>query len=438
MRSFNQESDGDRITWEQQAGDAYRNLVELRLLHQKDPAAALRVWEWYRAAPSRRDTISVESGKKTNDTFRSVQIPFRALEAGAPRPIIKEMDATVFLPIHEAKVITYAWLTNGLAIWISDGMEIHSEWSALDKEVFRQVAERFVDDCADPSSDVSVIRADGQQLYRWLFAPIEPYLRPGQLLLIESDKNVGLIPFQAIADSSGHYLGERWTFLYSPGILYRETRPTPRKPLGELHGVIVGISRVSGTLAEGLPSLPDAVVEAETIAGRFRSRTLLLDNGATFEAVENALAGAETFHFAGHALVAAQHPGLLLTGSSNERTGDVHEAILFGIKEIRKMHLTKCQLVVLSACSTAKSEDFSFDPEDLVGAFLRDGARNVVASRWNVDSSTTRIFMNSFYAGLGTKQSVPLALQTAASAMRGNAMTSHPYFWAAFSGYGAN
>jgi CHAT domain-containing protein/tetratricopeptide (TPR) repeat protein len=438
MRAFSQESDRDRLTWEKETGNVYRYLVELKLIHRKDPVAALRVWEAYRAAPIVQDSVFTNARDRINDISSFSEIPFEALESSHAFSSVMEIDAATPFALPNTRLVSYAWLADGLAIWVSDGIETHSEWTAINKETFGQMANRFVEDCSNPQSDVLTIRADGQQLYRWLFAPIEHYLRPGQLIVVEADENVGLIPFQALPDPSGSYLGASWVFLYSPGIGYRKITNAAPKPIWQLHGVVVGISGVRGNLAEGLPSLPDAAIEAEKVAMLFRARTLLLDSSATSEALGEALIRAEVFHFAGHALVTTEPRGLLLTGRKNGAAGDTQDSVLFGTEEIRKLHLQKCQLVVLSACSTARSEDVFFDPEDLVGAFLRAGARDVVASRWNVDSATTRRFMASFYAGIGGRNNVPSALQMAASVIRKDAKTSHPYFWAAFSGYGTS
>jgi len=71
-----------------------------------------------------------------------------------------------------------------------------------------------------------------------------------------------------------------------------------------------------------------------------------------------------------------------------------------------------------------------------VSEFLQAGARNVVASRWNVDSMATSDFIEIFYGAVLSGDSVADALQTAADAFRKTPGRSHPYYWAAFSAFG--
>ena len=64
------------------------------------------------------------------------------------------------------------------------------------------------------------------------------------------------------------------------------------------------------------------------------------------------------------------------------------------------------------------------------------GVREVVASRWAVDSSATRDLMLHFYRELCGGKPPALALGLAERAVRLNGTTNHPYFWAAFSLFG--
>jgi CHAT domain-containing protein len=97
--------------------------------------------------------------------------------------------------------------------------------------------------------------------------------------------------------------------------------------------------------------------------------------------------------------------------------------------------LNSLKLAVFSACGTAKTTELS-DSDSLVTAFLHAGARNVVASRWNVDSMATADFVDLFYGSLLSGASTEGALQNAASAFRKMPERAHPYYWAAFAAFG--
>jgi CHAT domain-containing protein len=81
-------------------------------------------------------------------------------------------------------------------------------------------------------------------------------------------------------------------------------------------------------------------------------------------------------------------------------------------------------------------KESAIDPEDLVRGFLRAGVPQVIASRWNVDSAATAAFMDEFYSELLAGGSLAGVLTGAAGKIRSNPDMSHPYYWAAFTGFG--
>jgi len=74
------------------------------------------------------------------------------------------------------------------------------------------------------------------------------------------------------------------------------------------------------------------------------------------------------------------------------------------------------------------------DPNSLVHGFLAAGARGVIASRWDVDSSTTATLMRGFYENIAAGANIAEALR-AASADLQQTNKQQPFFWAAFSVY---
>jgi CHAT domain-containing protein len=90
--------------------------------------------------------------------------------------------------------------------------------------------------------------------------------------------------------------------------------------------------------------------------------------------------------------------------------------------------------VTVSACRGAGERAYS--GEGLVGfawAFLRAGARRVIAGLWDVDDRSTAELMDALYARLAAGDSVPRALRAAKLAMlRQGGTTSKPYYWGPF------
>lgn len=95
--------------------------------------------------------------------------------------------------------------------------------------------------------------------------------------------------------------------------------------------------------------------------------------------------------------------------------------------------MKSCRLAVLSACATAASDlDGAWNPDGLVRAFLRAGAAEVVASRWNVDSEATAELMEAFYRSVAAGAAPGEALEAASREIRARHGRSHPHYWAAF------
>jgi CHAT domain-containing protein/Flp pilus assembly protein TadD len=137
-------------------------------------------------------------------------------------------------------------------------------------------------------------------------------------------------------------------------------------------------------------------------------------------------------------------------GVSDERMGDYSYVVfyadtaesdkaLFTVKQIYGLKL-KSDLVVLSACETAKGE--LQKSEGVIGlsrAFIYAGARSVLSSLWLIDDSSTKDVMKNFYMRLSSGIGKAEALRQAKIDFLHNTAgsTQHPFFWAAFTLYGS-
>jgi CHAT domain-containing protein len=421
-----------RRGWERETGEAYRLLVRLLLVDRRDQFGALRVWEWFRAEALHQDPPVAKGADDVRSAWR-VAIPFEALDSGVSLPSMQALDR-VLPRLHDVTVLSYAWLGDGLAIWIFDSKGVHSQWVNVSQESLERVARRYSENCSDSATSASEIDRDGEQLYTWLIRPIEGFLPPQRLMVIEPDGPIGLIPFQALKSRNGQYFGATRAILFSPGIDLTGRHRDLNFPLDS--ALVIGVPSVKSGLTDGLPALPDAGLETEMVAEHFRQKTVLLGSEATRDAVLRELPESTVFHFAGHALSGPRRRGLLLAGAGTGLSKKAGDAVLLDSETIGGTPMSRCRLAVLSACSTAKTEDAMVDPQELAGAFLRAGVGNVVASRWNVDSQVTVHFMGIFYSRLQAGDTIPQALQIAAAEVRKDPRTVHPHYWAAFSSFG--
>jgi CHAT domain-containing protein len=343
-------------------------------------------------------------------------------------------DPTAF---RQTTVISYMQLATGLAVWVFDDRGITARWVAVSPQKLGRLARNFRDECADPNSDLTILRQDARRLYDLLIAPVSDHLSSERVLVIEPDDAIAEVPVAALLEPSGRYLGEVYPLVFSPGLLYQQHLHSAQKFTPHQRALAIGAPALGGDLADSLGPLSDATDEAQYVAAKFETATVFTGGQASLSNVRRELPRAAIFHFAGHAVANAEELGLMLAGPHSPDAQARTTAVL-NVSNLTTIDLKKLQLAVLSACSTATGdEDEPRDPENLVRIFLRAGVPHVVASRWNVNSNTTAQFMHIFYDHLLLDHgSVSGSLQAAGAALRRAAGTAHPYYWAAFSAFG--
>jgi CHAT domain-containing protein len=399
-------------------------LVELKL-KQQDITGALELWEWYRAAPRRVPSSS--SGGAV-----PAELSPTALDAGPDLPPLtavtrRESELTT------QTVVSYAVLPGGLAVWVYDNRGVRGRWIPLAPEELRRRLERFTKLCADPRSDITILRQEASRLYSILISGVADWLPPDRRLLVEPDIDIESVPLEALIDPGGRYLIESYALTSWPGLYDADSLRNDDDFSINKHVLVVGSAAGAPDGETSLAPLPDALNEAQTVARNFPSSRLLLGKDATLANIRRGLPDVQIFHFAGHAMTRSAHVGMLLTDDQN-RGGST---VLLDAATLGTMKLDHLQLAVLSACATDSGTDGSpVDPDSLVRAFLRFGVPHVVASRWNVDSKATAATIVGFYRALLSGKSVAESLRVGAELVRERPETAHPYYWAAFSAFG--
>lgn len=308
-----------------------------------------------------------------------------------------------------------------------------------------------------------------QAISRLLLAPVGRKLGQ-QRLLITGPGILHTLPWAALPHPvTGRPLGLEHEVVHLPSVAVLEAlraRALLRTPAAGSEIAIVANAvyspddpRLSRPLPASRPELPwlaplpGSLTEAKAAARwlgassreflGFEARRELLSQGD--------LAGFRILHFATHAL-------LDLPGSAGIRGGLETEDLFPAIEsadlaalvftrfdrsgrpvdgylrayEIRQLELA-ADLVVLSACRTVLGEDIH--GEGLVGlthAFLAAGARQVVATLWDVDDRATAELMGHFYRELSRGRTPSRALSLAQAAMWRQPKWRAPHFWAGF------
>jgi CHAT domain-containing protein len=286
----------------------------------------------------------------------------------------------------------------------------------------RRRVENFIGECSRPDSDLASVRADAQVLYSWLIGPVRQWLPVQGRLMVEPDGILGTVPFEALMDQSSNYLETRYSVTVAPSVQAGLQDPDNRSLVPADQALIVAAP--AGARGFDAPP-PGALVEARHVAQRFRHPVILAGRDGAVLPVQRELKRAVVFHFAGHATLTRYGAAMILADGTLS-TAQTQE---LGF-QFRRM-----KLAVFSACSTSIAGE-SLESQGLVSAFLHAGARNVVASRWNVDSVATTDFVDLFYDAVLTGHGVAESVQSAAKNFLRTPGRDHPYYWAAFSTFG--
>lgn len=121
---------------------------------------------------------------------------------------------------------------------------------------------------------------------------------------------------------------------------------------------------------------------------------------------------------------------IALSGHSNDLPEGVQDGILTA-KEISLMDLRDADLVVLSACETAKGNITSEGIFGLQRAFKMAGVQTIIMSLWKVNDQATQMLMTEFYTNwISKNQSKREAFKNAQNTVR--AKFEEPEYWAGF------
>jgi CHAT domain-containing protein/tetratricopeptide (TPR) repeat protein len=373
------------------------------LLESGRPAQALEQWQHYRTAGA--------PGPARFDTKKPAGNLLQQVSAGEAQP--------------HSYVLTYAFVPSGLIIWVRHGETVHAVQVPAPARIMQRTAESFIGECARPGSDLSDLQADAHTLYQWLIGPVRQWLPPSGHLIIEPDGILSALPVEALMDENSEYLGARYTISIA---LNLRAQDLPKKPFflagGERALIVAAPAAPDGPPAPP----PGAMAEAIHVAAHFSHPALLVGRDANTAQVMKELERSAIFHFAGHAGFDRNGAALFLADGGLRQQGPARG---------RPLWLDHLQLAVFSACSTARMSETSAS-RGLVSDFLQAGARNIAASRWNVDSVATEDFMGFFYDSLLSGHSPAEALQAAAGSFRQARSRAHPYYWAAFAAFGGS
>jgi CHAT domain-containing protein len=315
--------------------------------------------------------------------------------------------------------------------WVVNAREIHhvqlppaAEIEALASE-YKDAIERRL---ADP---LRTRIPAAERLYQLLIAPVRAWIPAGSRVILATDGALHGLNLEALpqppsqAGGAPRYWIEDVTLGIAPSLGLLAER-APRTP-GTHRLLLLGDPVASDS---SFPPLAYAAGEMETVTRRFGGgdQVVLSRDAATTEAYRAAGPGRfSAIHFTAHAVANRESPldsAVLLSGGK-----------LYA-REVMDVPLT-ADLVTISACRGVGLRTYS--GEGLVGfawAFLRAGARHVVAGLWDVNDQSTAALMDVLYRELAAGKPPAAALRAAKlSLIASSGNLRKPYYWAPFQVY---
>ena len=391
-----------RISLFETQTDTYQALQQVRIALQKYPEA-LEAAEQGRA----RAFVALLSAKLNSDRIQQYTEP--KVTAQQLQQIAREQKITIVsYSLIIPKVIGAASPSRGnsqLYVWvISPDGEINfrtldlQTWEIANGKSLTEIIQKLQERLSSPTGryrganpraampEIDDSPEELRLLYQLLIKPIEPFLpkdAAAKVVFVPHDA-LFLVPFAALRDSSKKYLIEKHTISYSPSIqLLEATEKLRDRPKGTGYLII-------GNPKNSLANLGNAEIEANAIA-QLLNTTAIIGKDATKAQVLNKISNSKIIHFAAH-------------GKFDDQNG-LNGAIVFAndialtAENILELNL-KANLVVLSACNTAKGKITGDGVIGLSRAFVLAGTPSVVVSLWSVPDAPTGKLMVEFYRNI--------------------------------------
>ena len=357
---------------------------------------------------------------------------------------------------------TYIWaVTPQEARWVRTGLDAAAV-AALSEallESVRPAGGRGAVDAARPTrgdQPGEYARSTAWKLYSELWAPVEPLIQSVQTVYVVADGPLGAVPPgilitrapegrdgdpQALRDTA--WFARDHAFVQLPAVASLRTVRLPSLTTGSGFAGF-GDARLQnypeGSAGKALAPLPGTRRELQSLARLFRAdrHALHLGDQATEQALKTAdLERVTVLALATHTLPVdgrlPTEPALVFTPPLQAQGDD--DGFLTA-SEAAQLSLG-ANLVILSACDTARDDPDASAINSLSRAFFHAGARSLLVSNWRIrDDVAARLSTDTL--GIARRDGATLAEAARQAALRmlsdrSDPTFSHPAQWAAFS-----
>jgi len=337
--------------------------------------------------------------------------------------------------VAAAKRSRSVWLTYWLApkqsyVWVVNASGVHRvtlPGGAQIEQLVQQYRSMVETSSADPLAQSGT---PGDALYAMVVAPVAQFIPPGSSVRIVPDGALHNVNFETLPVDGPrrHYWIEDVTVAIAPSLGLLASNAGRAHTSDPASLLLVGdpTPRV-----KEFPRLGYAPVEMQAVSKHFSAAHTVRHDSDRATPAQFLAAEPDRFsviHFTAHAAANRTSPlesAVILAGPAG--------ADRLYARDVAERSL-KAELVTISACRSAGERAYA--GEGLIGfswAFLRAGARQVIAGLWDVDDQSTATLMDALYAGIARGSAAPDALRAAKLAlMRQGGNVARPYYWGPF------
>lgn len=302
----------------------------------------------------------------------------------------------------------------------------------------------------------------GKQLSHIVWEKLKPYVRPGDEVFFAPTGVLHLLAIENLPYDNAHTMADIYRMirlsstrelvlnkqaishqqatLYG-GIYYQQMDSATMSAMsGKYKQRDMAVSFANDTtkraLANYLPGTKKEIEEIQSILQGQKIEVSIYSNDTACEESVKSLSGKQQniLHLATHGFFwekstitfvdAMDCCGLLFAGANMALAGNsaripkgVDDGILTA-KEISLLDFRKADIVVLSACETARGDISGEGVFGLQRAFKMAGAQTILMALWKVDDAATQMLMTSFYRNLSAGQSKREAFRNAQQTVR--------------------
>ncbi len=300
--------------------------------------------------------------------------------------------------------------------------------TAITEADLTTLVNRFVRLCQEPpSGGIEKLFTLGEQLYQVLVAPVDDIIERYETVVIVPFGVLYYLPFHALVKETAgkpEYLIERKRICYTTSATFAD--------------ILKNASRGNKSfMAFGNPdgSLPAATEEMRTLEEKiFKANGKIFSaQAATKDAFLKQAKDVNILHLATHGVLESNPlDSYLLFAGPDKESQELTLLEVAGYTALRE----KNSLVFLSACQTAKEAGKAGTGSELITlaeAFAMAGAPTLIATLWQVEDNSTRLFALTFYDELMNKKKDKLdAMRAGQIALIRSEEYRHPFFWASF------